>query len=495
MLFVSYASQDRAVVDPLVAVLRGAGQQVWLDEELGGGDEWWQTILDRIRGCTVFVVALSNNSLKSKPCQAELAYARALHRPVLPVQIGQVDSVRVTPFAATQVVDFRHRGAPAERRLAAALQSLSRRAVPLPAQLPDEPTVPFAYLMRLSSDLSGPELSYRRQAELLLELRSRLDEDSQDPTVRSDIVQLLCRLRDRPDVTVRTRADVDAVLAANDPSFTAATVGMSVAALTGPRPAITRLSPGFSPAGDAGPDSAGAGRRRPPRQWRHKKLLVAGAALPVMAVGALVLGITRTPSEPTAPLLAEDSDVEAVMATPAMATVEADLASFKPSGSIEVSRPECLGVLYPGMDQIYQDSQAQQAAWKVLEEPGGLQRAGINGRPFVDQDVAIFVPKSGHAAAFVQRSVPQWRGCVGQTVSVSYPDHNTYSWDIGDVVGDAPRILQTYTLGPDGYTCQRVLNAVGDTVIDVKACGAHITDQASVLTDMIAALVTQSPPF
>ncbi len=492
MLFVSYASQDRALVDPLVAVLRSAGQQVWLDEELGGGDAWWQTILERIRSCTVFVVALSNNSLRSKPCQAELAYARALHRPVLPVQIGPVDSVRVTPLAATQIIDYRHRDATADARLAAALRRLSSRAVPLPAQLPEEPMVPFAYLMRLSSDVSSPELSYRRQAELVFELRTRLDEDCNDPTVRSDILQLLCRLRDRPDVTVRTRADVDAVLAANDPSFTAATVGMPSATVTGPRPAIARLSPGARAAAD--PESTGA-RRRWHGRWSKSKLLIAGAVVASAAAGVLAAGIIRTPSEPAAPVLADDADVAAVMDTPGMATVQADLESFKVSSAVELSRPECMGVLYPGMDQVYQGSQAQQAAWKVLEQPGGLQRAGVNGRSFVDQDIAVFTPKSGRAAAFVERLVPQWRGCVGQTVTVNYPDHNTYSWDIGEVVGDAPRISQTYTLDTEGYTCQRVLTAVADTVIDVKACGQHIIDQAGVLTNMIAALATQAPPF
>lgn len=489
MLFISYASQDRALVDPLVAVLRSDDQPVWLDEELGGGEAWWQTILDRIRNCSVFIVALSNHSLRSKPCQAELAYARALHRPVLPVQVGPVDSVRVTPLAATQIVDYRHRNAAAEARLTAALRNLSRRAVPLPTPLPEEPTVPFAYLMRLSSDLSGPELSYRKQAELLLELRSRLDEDCDDPTVRSDIIQLLCRLRDRPDVTVRTRTDVDAVLAATDPSFTAATVGIPVAAATRSRPTIAAVPPSASPAGDEDTKSFIVGR------WPKKRLLIAGAVAAVAAVGALAAGITRTPSETAASILVEDSDVEAVMATPGMATVQADLAAFKPSGAVELSPPECMGVIYPGMDNVYRDSKAQQAAWKVLEEPGGLQRAGVKGRPFVDQDIATFAPRSGEAAAFVQRSAPEWRACVGRTVTVSYPDRNTYTWQVGEVAGDAPRISQTYTLDAGGYTCQRVLNAVADTVIDVKACGTSITDQAGVLTNMIAALVTQAPAF
>jgi hypothetical protein len=113
----------------------------------------------------------------------------------------------------------------------------------------------------------------------------------------------------------------------------------------------------------------------------------------------------------------------------------------------------------------------------------------------VDQDIVAFAPNSGQAVAFVEQSVAKWRGCVGQTVTVTYPDHNTYTWTIGEEAGDPPRISQTYTLGSEDYGCQRVLNAVADTVIDVKACGGDITDQAGVLTDMIAALVTQAPSF
>jgi hypothetical protein len=41
--------------------------QVWLDEELGGGAAWWTAIRKEIRKCTVFLFALSNNSLNSKP--------------------------------------------------------------------------------------------------------------------------------------------------------------------------------------------------------------------------------------------------------------------------------------------------------------------------------------------------------------------------------------------------------------------------------------------
>jgi serine/threonine kinase PknH len=71
-VFVSYSRRDDAPVRSLVADLQRARQQVWLDEDLGGGEAWWTQILEQVRDCTVFVLALSKNSLSSKPCRAEL---------------------------------------------------------------------------------------------------------------------------------------------------------------------------------------------------------------------------------------------------------------------------------------------------------------------------------------------------------------------------------------------------------------------------------------
>jgi serine/threonine kinase PknH len=108
-LFVSYPSQDRSAIDPLTTALRRARQQVWFDDELGGGEAWWKEILEQIRSCEVFIVALSNRLLESKPCQAELRYAQALQRPILPIRIGPVDSMRANPLASLQVIDYQTR--------------------------------------------------------------------------------------------------------------------------------------------------------------------------------------------------------------------------------------------------------------------------------------------------------------------------------------------------------------------------------------------------
>jgi hypothetical protein len=76
----------------MVSDLQRARIQVWLDDDLGGGDAWWSEILQQIRGCTVFLFAASDNSLHSKPCRAELGYAQGLQLPILPVQIGEIDT-------------------------------------------------------------------------------------------------------------------------------------------------------------------------------------------------------------------------------------------------------------------------------------------------------------------------------------------------------------------------------------------------------------------
>jgi hypothetical protein len=73
-LFVSYSRRERAAVDKLTAALRRAHEEVWLDEELGGGEAWWRKILEQIRSCEVFIFALSKSlaGLQTLPSRAAL---------------------------------------------------------------------------------------------------------------------------------------------------------------------------------------------------------------------------------------------------------------------------------------------------------------------------------------------------------------------------------------------------------------------------------------
>ncbi len=212
-LFISYSSQDRTSLEELTKALKRAQQKVWFDQELGDGDAWWNAILEQIRSCDVFIVALSNNWLQSKPSQAELRYAQALNRPILPVKVGPVDSVRVNPVSTLQIIDYQNSTVDAGIQLVTAIHAMRGKEAALPSPLPDEPPVPFGYIMRLGNTLAEKELSPQQQLQLLVELRSGLDEDGSDPSARGDIAQLLRMLRLRHDVTYRTRSEIDNVLA------------------------------------------------------------------------------------------------------------------------------------------------------------------------------------------------------------------------------------------------------------------------------------------
>ena len=78
---------------------------------------------------------------------------------------------------------------------------------------------------------------------MLVELKSGLDEDGDDPSARSDIAQLLRMLRLRHDVTYRTRSEIDNVLASIDrastpdtPAATATPATTTAEAATAPAP-------------------------------------------------------------------------------------------------------------------------------------------------------------------------------------------------------------------------------------------------------------------
>jgi serine/threonine kinase PknH len=217
-VFVSYSARDRASAKPLLEALRRAREEVWLDQELGGNEGWWDAMLERIRSCDVFVVALSSGALESKPCRAQLQYAQALGKPILPVQVAELDSSRRNPLAMMQAIDYRYPGAGNSIELVGAVREARARAAPLPEPLPDAPPMPFAYLMRVAAQVSAPELNPREQAALMAELRAGLEDDGAEESIRTDIAKLLHMLRDRPDVTYATLSEIDSVLASLDPS-------------------------------------------------------------------------------------------------------------------------------------------------------------------------------------------------------------------------------------------------------------------------------------
>lgn len=217
-VFISYSSHDADIVGELAGALRRGHHDLWMDDELSGGDAWWRAILSKIRGCDVFLAALSQNMLQSKACQAEMRYALALGKPILPVLVGPVDSMRTNPLAGMQVIDFQQRSIEAWMELDEAVRAKQASPPALPDPLPAEPPMPFGYLMRLGGQISGSQLTPQQQTVIVAELRAALEDDGDDAGARRDICALLGQLRDRPDVTYRTRTEVDALLGQDEPA-------------------------------------------------------------------------------------------------------------------------------------------------------------------------------------------------------------------------------------------------------------------------------------
>lgn len=90
-IFISYSHTDRRFVESLVPSLRRlyGHNNVWYDDELLGGEDWWQMILSRIAECDLFIYLMSDKSQESRFCQAELREALRLRKHFLPVIVRQ----------------------------------------------------------------------------------------------------------------------------------------------------------------------------------------------------------------------------------------------------------------------------------------------------------------------------------------------------------------------------------------------------------------------
>jgi len=206
-LFVSYARRDSAAVTDLYQDLVRADYDLWFDRELSGGQRWWDEILNQIRSCDVFVFVLSPDSVKSKACRAELAYAAALQRPILPVLLGDVNiDLAPDPIGQLQCLDYRER---TPGNVISLLMAVSRvtPAKELPKPQPVAPPPPVTALGPVRDRLAAESLTLQDQQELLLELQRHIDDVDEHPMLSN----LLEQFRSRRDIE-SVRHDVEILI-------------------------------------------------------------------------------------------------------------------------------------------------------------------------------------------------------------------------------------------------------------------------------------------
>jgi serine/threonine kinase PknH len=463
--FVSYSSLDAVAVKSLVDHLTAAKERVWMDESLRGGDVWWTRILDQLRSCDVFVVAVSENSLRSKPCRAEMQYAVALGLPIQGVLIGDLDRQGLDPVFVDRLIDYRNPDAGAAIKLVAAVRNRAAERRALPDPLPAPPPIPYEYLQRLGAAIGSPaELSPAAQEALLVALGNAL-RDEDEVSVRGDLAQLLLALRRRPDVTHAMVSGIDEQLRV---------AGVSVTQGVLPQP---------------GDESTVRNRWW---QGRRGAALAVGAAVVCAAVAGFFVWSPWPPaSEAVVPpvavkeldgLLLTLSEVKAATGDGSIDNYDtfAELIDDSPG----VADKACVVMFSPGQATVYAGAGWMGVVGQILREPRDQQLDH-----YVDQQVVAF-PQASDATKFFAASASKWAACANHRYVVTQEGANDVAWTVGDVSNVDGKLSATKAKeGGNGWACQRALTVRNNVVIDAESCSHGGPDSAITIADQIAAKI------
>jgi serine/threonine-protein kinase len=380
--------------------------------------------------------------------------------------------------------------------------------------------------------VAGPEqLSPRDQAALVAQLQVGLREDGDHDAARNDIVTLLTKLRDREDVTYRTRTDVDAILASvnagssrqQPPIVTdtaaqgqaGSTTTMSMSRThTDDAPSEKVGSPSVPEPRPADRPSAQIGTPTPRPWWQRQRPqvkfgLIAATVVILAATGYLVwphspASQTRTAQSSTTSQPSTTSQLVTEGALPALErlwlspdqinttvgatgmTVAGTSAGMVDS-SANVADKNCLTMQGPAEASIYAGSGWSAARGEAFKEPGDHWIHGVT------QYVVAF--SSAHdAGAFFTASAQRWAACANRQYTVTLPGQPDHVVIVGPVSNTNGTLSATQTFKADNGigTCQRALTVANSVAIDVATCfnnEAAQPDSAVNIAHQIAAKV------
>jgi formylglycine-generating enzyme required for sulfatase activity len=104
-VFISYSHKDQAYARQLADDLRVRGFEVWMDDRIGFGSRWWQTIVEAIHGCAAMIVIMSPDAEESESVEREIQLALLEHKPVLPLLLRGTGFTYLVTRQYVQVTD------------------------------------------------------------------------------------------------------------------------------------------------------------------------------------------------------------------------------------------------------------------------------------------------------------------------------------------------------------------------------------------------------
>jgi len=178
-IFISYSKKNRDYARALADKLLDAGFDVWIDDRIDYGDDWWQVIVKAIRECGAFLIIMTPESDTSKWVQREVALADHLPKPMFPVlRSGDlINSETWTIFIRTQYANVLDGSLPKDdfyvrlRRVVAPKASRGADVTAPELLTPPQPVTPVG-TMPASSDIRIPASSAESKPVTAPPLRS-----------------------------------------------------------------------------------------------------------------------------------------------------------------------------------------------------------------------------------------------------------------------------------------------------------------------------------
>lgn len=375
-------------------------------------------------------------------------------------------------------------GAPPYRADSAGMLVSAHMMDPIPAPSQRRPDIPKAFDAVIARGMAKrPEDRYASAGDLALAAKQALSHPDQDRAAtilrRSQEAALPTAVNPDPRLSTapppppyQPAFNTPPPSAARAPYYQGASANWG-----GPPPQFANAAPWGQP---------------PPRPRRNIWLVVAAVAAVFVLLGS-GLGIwlvTRPDPEPPTPAPLEADRLSALLLGPSDINTVMGSSTMQPGkpitstdhSSVTVSTPDCQGALYTTQDPVYAGTGYTSVSGLVSSEPGD------NYDHWVNQAVVLF-PSADKAKSFLENSAEKWKGCAGKTVTVTNKS-KTYRWTFAQVQGSPPKItLMDTQEGADGWECQRALTVANNVIVDINACGYHISDQGAQIADKIAARI------
>lgn len=207
LVFVSYCLRDSAVVKALILQLGVLGHNVLYEPKMPAGQIRWSHVLESIKACDVFLLATTNQALKSESRALELQYARRIGKPVQALLLEDITDILPAEFG--QAIKYNPQSKQDNDLLDRAIKAKQRTSPPTQPERPQttEPVDPDwrIPLMKLHTLIRAQSISMPDQQWTISNIQEFLERQETYRAAR----QLLKSFAARRDLDENVLAEVE----------------------------------------------------------------------------------------------------------------------------------------------------------------------------------------------------------------------------------------------------------------------------------------------